>query len=255
MGGRNPFHYIIRMGECIMFSFNSRIRFSEVNEKNQLDFASIINYFQDLSMFHSEEMGLGLEFFKEKKRAWLLNSWQINVKRFPTIFEDIKISTYPYLVKGFMGYRNFTITDKQDNLCVIADSSWIYVDIEKNRPVRALEEEIKPYGIDPKLEMNYIKGRILVPENMKTREAFEIMPSYIDSNHHVNNGQYVKLAENFLMSGFQANQLRVEYRKAAKLHDIIYPAFHVSENTNIICLNNESGKPYAIIEFSNTGGL
>ena len=43
-----------------MYTFDSRIRYSETDSEGKLTMASIINYFQDCSTFQSEDLGLGV---------------------------------------------------------------------------------------------------------------------------------------------------------------------------------------------------
>lgn len=232
-----------------MYSFNSRIRFSEVDQTGHLNIASIINYFQDCSLFHSEEVGLGLSHFQRHKKTWVLCSWQVQINRFPKLYEKVTISTYPYLIKGFMGYRNFTLTDETGAVCAIADSSWVYMNLETNKPVRVKPEDANPYGIDEKLDMDYINGKLLMPEHMDKQAPVPVLPSYIDSNHHVNNGQYVRIAQNYLPENFKTSIIRVEYRNAAKLGDTLYPCVSASKDICAISLTDANGKPFTNMEF------
>ena len=48
-----------------MYSFDSRVRFSEVDETQELRVTSLINFFQDCSTFQSESIGLGIDALKE----------------------------------------------------------------------------------------------------------------------------------------------------------------------------------------------
>ena len=43
-----------------MYSIESRVRYSEVDEHQDLSITGIINYFQDCSTFQSEDLGWGL---------------------------------------------------------------------------------------------------------------------------------------------------------------------------------------------------
>ena len=70
-----------------------------------------------------------------------------------------------------------------------------------------------------------------------------------DSNHHVNNGKYVLMAEEFLPEQFLVSELRVEYRKAAVLGDIMYPFVENTEEKIAVVLADKEKSPYAIIEF------
>ena len=80
----------------IMYSFKSRVRYSEVDNEKKMDMYSIINYFQDCSTFQSEDIGMGLAYLEKNKRVWLMNAWQIVVNRFPSLGEEITVSTWAY---------------------------------------------------------------------------------------------------------------------------------------------------------------
>ena len=42
-----------------MYTFDSRVRYSETDSGGKLTMASLINYFQDCSTFQAEELGVG----------------------------------------------------------------------------------------------------------------------------------------------------------------------------------------------------
>ena len=44
-----------------MYTWDSRVRFSEIGEDKRLTLDGILNYFQDSSTFHSEDIGNGME--------------------------------------------------------------------------------------------------------------------------------------------------------------------------------------------------
>lgn len=98
-----------------MYSFDSRVRYSEVDVDRELTLTGIINYLQDCSTFQSEDLNLGLDYLEQSNRAWWLSSWQIVIERRPRFGEEIVISTWPYDFKGMYGYRNFTIRDQAGN--------------------------------------------------------------------------------------------------------------------------------------------
>ena len=84
-----------------MYSFTSRIRFSEVDTHLNLTLGSVVDYFQDCSTFHSEAVGMNIARLSAMKRAWILSSWQIVPVRFPKLGEKVTISTWPYDFHGF----------------------------------------------------------------------------------------------------------------------------------------------------------
>ena len=70
-----------------MYSFDSRVRYSEVGEDKKLTLDGIINYFQDSSTFQSEELEIGVDMLEKLHRVWVLSSWQIVIERYPALCE------------------------------------------------------------------------------------------------------------------------------------------------------------------------
>lgn len=232
-----------------MYSYDSRVRYSEVDVNQELTVTGIINYLQDCSTFQSEDLHLGLDYLKAHHRAWWLSSWQIVIERKPLLGEEIVISTWPYDFKGIYGYRNFTIQDKQGSYLVKANSIWFFFDTEAGRPVKAQAHDIRGYGTgeEKMLEMEYAPRRIPLPDVYEEAEPIPVVRHHIDTNHHVNNAMYVEIAREALTEDTKIRELRVEYKKAAVLGDIITPRIsrQGEEYTVVLCGND--GTPYAVI--------
>lgn len=231
-----------------MYSFDSRVRYSEIDEDQELTVTGIINYLQDCSTFQSEDLGLGIDYLNRHHRAWWLSSWQIVIEKKPRLGEKILISTWPYDFKGIYGYRNFTIRDEKGDYLVKANSVWFFFDTEAGRPVRVQEEDIRGYrnGEEKRLEMDYAPRRIELPESYETAEPIAVARHHIDTNHHVNNAQYVEIAREALKENVKIRELRVEYKKAAVLGDIIYPRIGRQGGGCTVALCDMDGTPYAV---------
>lgn len=231
------------------YSFKSRVRYSEVGESGLLTLPGILNYFQDCSTFQSEAVGLGFDVLKERNRFWVLGSWQVIVERYPRFTEEIITSTWAYGFRGFQGLRNFTMDTAEGERIAYANSFWVYLDLETGRPVRLKEEDTAGYGIEEKLDMEYADRKIRLPENMTAEESFAVQKQHLDTNHHVNNCQYVRMAMDFLPADFQIHQMRVEYRNQAHLHDMICPKKAAADGKITVALDDAAGQPYAAAEF------
>lgn len=232
-----------------MYSFESRVRYSEVDLERKLSVTGMINYLQDCSTFHSESLGVGIDYLKKQNRTWMLSSWQIVVDRYPELGEQIVVSTWPYDFKGIYGYRNFIICDQAGAYLVRANSIWFYLDTEAGRPVRIGEEAAGPYHPEeaPKLEMDYAPRRIVLPEEYREGEPVTVVRHQIDTNHHMNNAQYVELAREALTGECRIRELRVEYKKAAVLGDVIIPRIYSQEGSTAVSLCDRCGNPYAVV--------
>ena len=232
-----------------MYSFNSRVRYSEVTADGTMDLLSIINYFQDCSNFQSIDIQKGIPFLQSKQRVWLLMSWQILVYDYPKLGDYITIGTWAHNFKGMYGSRNYMIKDDSDKTIAVANSVWIYIDTTTGKPTRIMTDDIEGYTVEPPYPMEYAKPKIHLPTEATAHDSFYVARSNIDTNNHVNNGQYIKMAEEYLPEDFLIYQMRAEYKRQAVLGDIIYPMVSFEGKTCTVALMNKENLPYAIIEF------
>ena len=223
--------------------------FGNSDKTRRITLPGIVNYFQDCSTFQSEDLGLGIMHCSERKRAWILSSWQVVVERYPEIGEKIQTSTWATDFKGLFGERNFCMTDENGNDVAYANSLWVYMDIERGRPARPDESEIAPYGTGEPYEMTYESRKIPLPTESEELESFPVRRYHIDTNEHVNNCQYVQMALESLPKDKEVHQMRVEYKKSAVYGDMIYPRIAAEDDRTVVELCDENAKPYAVIEF------
>lgn len=231
------------------YSFNSRVRYSELGESSCLSLPGVLDYFQDCSTFQSESIGQGMKILRDRGRVWVLSAWQVVIERYPCMGEDIVISTWPYEFGGFKGLRNFTMDTADGERLAYADSYWTYLNLEKGFPVKLTEADTRGYILEQKLDMEYAPRKIALPEHFSAAEPFTVQQHHLDTNHHVNNCQYVVMAEDYLPEGFTVRRLRVEYKQQARLHHVINPRYAVEEDRVVILLEDDNNKPYAVVEF------
>ena len=232
-----------------MYQFESRVRYSETDNRGRLSLEGILDYFQDCSTFQSEDLGVGIEYLKEQKIAWVLSYWQIDVKRYPKLGENMIVGTIPYEISGFLGYRNFVLQTKDGEELACANTIWTLLDTEKGMPKKAAEELVGKYPMTQRYLMEYAPRKIDLPENMEECEGIEVRQHHLDTNMHVNNGQYVRMAKDTVIQERPIGRLRVEYKKSAVLGDMIYPyAAWDGEDRYVVSLCGADDKPYAVVE-------
>lgn len=233
-----------------MYSYQSRIRYSELDETGHLRLESLLDYFQDCSTFHSEDIGLGMDYFRERHLVWAMSSWQIVAERYPKLGEVVTVGTAPYKFKGFLGYRNFLMTDEKENILACANTIWSLLDLRSGLPVKATEEMHEKYGLEPKLAMDYAPRKIAVPPELEQGGPVPIRPHHLDTNHHVNNGQFVRIAMDSLgRRSRHVRQLRAEYKKQVVLGDVLIPyTATAEEGVSVVVLKDEAGTVCCIVE-------
>ena len=232
-----------------MYTFDSRIRYSETDKDGRLSLNGIINYMQDCTNFQSEDIGVGIDFLNERQVMWVLNSWQIVIDDYPFMGEDITIGTQSYGYEKMFGYRNFLITKQDGSRVAVANSVWVLMDLKKKRPMIITPEFGDGYEKCEPLDMEYAPRKIKLPEGGEECEKFKVKVYHLDTNNHVNNGQYVRMAMIAAGVSGRVRELRVECKKQAVLGDIIVPFVVRKGDEVFVSLNGEDGKPYAVVQF------
>ena len=238
-----------------MYSFNARVRYSEVGGDRRLSVPGVVNYLQDCSTFQSEDLKMGIDYLEQSHRAWWLSSWQIVINRYPRLGEEIVVSTWPYDFKGIYGYRNFTICDKQGEYLVKANSIWFLFDTKAGRPAKVEREDIRGYQTegDKKLDMEYAPRRIALSGEYEAGEPVTVTLHHIDTNRHVNNAQYVAVAREAIPESFQIREIRVEYKKAAVLGDVMIPRISREKEACTVALCSQDRTAYAVVWMKTAG--
>lgn len=232
-----------------MYSYQSRIRYSELDETGHLKLEALLDHFQDCSTFHSEDLGFGVDYLMQNHIIWVMSSWQIVVDRYPVLGERVTVATAPYDFKGFMGFRNFWVLDEAGERIACANSIWTLLDTQSGRPVKPNDDILKAYALSPSLDMEYAPRRISVPAGLESGEPVQIKKHHLDTNHHVNNGQYVRIAMDSLNRDCKIRQLRAEYKRQVVLGDTLTPWMVETEDQKIvIVLKDQADSICCIVE-------
>lgn len=234
-----------------MYTFDSRIRYSEVGSDSKLTLLSLLDYFQDCSTFQSEDLGVGVEYLLQHHIVWVMSFWQIDISRFADLCEHVTIETFPYDFKLSLGFRNFSMKGGDGQRIAVANTLWTLLDTETGRPVRPPAEMMEKYVMQPRLDMEYLSRKIQFSGMGEQGSPVEVKKHHLDTNMHVNNGQYVAVACDFLPQDFKVKRMRATYHRQAYLGNVFYPVIYTMPGgITGIALNGADGQPYAKVEFT-----
>ena len=103
---------------------------------------------------------------------------------------------------------------------------------------RVDDETIASMSLEPQLEMNYKDRRIILPkEGGHVLDSIKVLRADIDYNKHLNNANYIRMAMELLPEDFEVKGLRVEYRVAARLGDMLVPTIYQINGGIIVSLS------------------
>ena len=138
---------------------------------------------------------------------------------------------------------------------VKANSIWFLFDTKAGRPAKVESEDIRGYQTegDKKLDMEYAPRRIALSGEYEAGEPVTVTLHHIDTNRHVNNAQYVAVAREAIPESFQIREIRVEYKKAAVLGDVMIPRISREKEACTVALCSQDGTAYAVVWMKTAG--
>lgn len=200
-----------------MFTKEFEIHYYEIDAQRQATPVSLLNYMEETAICHSEAAGCGLDVLYAIGTAWILNRWSIDILRYPRWNDRIIVETQPTYVDRFYAWREFNIRDTGGEYLVKASSLWIYLNLEKKRPVRVPEDYRDRYGVTGVKEHQCSFDSLSGSEDEGRVRPFYIRRGDIDTNNHVNNTKYLEwileAVPEEVYTGQRLSSLQIEYRK------------------------------------------
>lgn len=235
-----------------MYTYNKKILFSDIDAGAHMSVYSILNAMQDCVNINSESIGKGIEYMLEKRRTWFTISWNIEIKQYPKMFDDVVVKTWPYDFSGFMGFRNVIISNAKGEDIICADSIWSLMDLDAGKPIRIEEEDLKGYDMEPRYPMEAVPRKIKLPTGFETVDIVAVRKSDVDYNGHMSNGEYIRMADEYLPMGIEPKRIRVEYKNQSRYRERLRIELVVTENEiyTMRFTGEDDGSVKAIVEMT-----
>ena len=221
-----------------MYSLKFKVTTSTCDSEGRLKLYSALQMMQDCSeMWIDSEPGVK-KYFEEQNMTQLLATRQVEIIRVPEYKEELTVTSTVYGMKPMFGFRNTFIYDAQGKACYKTWSMGAFVDKSAGKLKRVDDATIASMKLEPQLEMNYKERRIILPKTEgEVMEPIKVLRADIDYNRHLNNANSIRMAMDLLPESFVVRDLRVEYRIAAKLFDVLTPTLYKTDDGIIISLS------------------
>lgn len=231
-----------------MYRLHEKVTISKCDPAGRLSLHAALQMMQDCSELWLDSEPAVRDAFDRLGMAQILVSRQVEILRVPHCKEDLTVETSVWDVKPMFGYRNTFIYDTRGLPCYRTWSMGAFIDRATGKLRRADAAALSAMHLEPRLDMTYTDRRIPVPSAPGTpMPPVPVRPTDIDYNRHMNNANYVRIAMELLPEGFEVTDMRVEYRIAAKLGDLLTPTLYPIDGGYIVALAIDT-QPSAIIE-------
>ncbi len=233
------------------------VTFSDISENNELSNKGVLRLMQEIAGIHSSIFGYGLNDAHKTHLGWVILNWKLKVFSRPRWNTVLTITTWSRKITPLYVYRDIEIYDDKNNLVAIATSKWILYDIYKGSLCKISSELREKFPtVNRSLFDNEFNEKLKEPDKSEFVYEYKIQERDIDTNHHVNNINYLDYAYEAIprKDFFNLNFSNVEimYKHEAKLGDIISVFYsHTADGECVVTIKDkEKNNLHAIIKLS-----
>ena len=232
----------------MIYTENYKVRYSETGDTLKASLSSIMAYLQDTSICHSENAGIGVKKLSEQNLAWILAGWHVKINRFPVVSENITTKTWASGFKNMYGYRNFNITDENEDIIAKASSVWVLYNYKDLKFEKVTSDDIERYGVeDIPVFADDTVYKVKKAAVYEKKSDILVQKTDIDTNGHVNNIKYIAYIVNAFPE-LKFTEFRIQYKSQAKLGDTIEIYYNCNEEERSIMLSSPDGVVFALAE-------
>jgi len=182
------------MGDFLKHYIKTDLNPYEVDPDYKAHLMAINQLLDKTGMYHLNELGYPMEKLKEKALGWALYQRDMHILKDLNFAETYKVETKITGRERIFTYRDYTITNNQNEICVESSSRWLLFDLEARKFVKQYPEELLAI-IDPgnsiehhprpqKLKFSEIKNPELV-DKLKIRYSEIDMNGHLSNHHHI----------------------------------------------------------------------
>lgn len=244
----------------MIYTEKVKIPLKDIEKGNVISDKGILEIFENVATHHSDSVGDGINEIKVKKQAWVLMDWKVKVLNRPLYGEDFIVKTWSrekeLQDRKVSSYRDFELYDSKNNLCVIATSKWVLVNIETGRLVNIDKSILQKYEPESISVFDVWEiDKILQAKESSYETEYKVLRHDVDFNNHMHNIYYLNLAYNALPEEIYEtrpfNEVRISYKREIKLNEVVKCKYSFEKEKHIITIyNNDETKVHSIINLS-----
>ena len=191
---------------CFNRSFT--FRFGDCDVRKNASIYAIMKLFSEAAGDDYESRRLGHGVLWEHGQAFIISRLAIEFQSLPVFGEEIVLRTWEREVKGPFFYRDFEITDKNGAPMAAGTSQWLLVNPHTHEILRPSVLYGGLFEGKSTFAACHPCKKLRMPAEYDVLGQRTIYYSDLDSNNHVNNAVYGRIATDFLPEEYRSRSLR-----------------------------------------------
>ena len=191
---------------------NFKIKYCEVDFKDELKISTILSYLEEVACASADELGFGYAYIKPKGYAFMVSNICLECIDPFVLGQTATVSTWPTPPSFATFCREYQMHDENGALRLNATSRWCLVDMQTGKllPSKAIDnQDYSTYNTDKVLHVESWKIPAFTPQEGEMKFCMTVANSEYDHNMHVNNTRYADYCMNcFTVEELAARKLK-----------------------------------------------
>lgn len=230
-----------------MFKYEDLIKYSSVDNKLELPLHGVLELFQNCVNLQGRQ--IKRDYLKDANKVWVLISWKIKLHSPINLYDKVTVGTWSRGYDKIYGYRDYVVCNEKGEVCACADTMWALIDMDSRMPLKVTAEDLEGYETGDGLEGIKCSRKLRLSPTKERQEPVKVLKTYLDSNGHMNNTAYFRLAQEYLPDDFSYNMVDAVYVKEMTRGMQIIPWVHKEENGIGISFESEDGDVCTMLKY------
>ena len=223
------------------FEKTIRIHSRDVTYMRHLRLSNLLGFFQEASISHTENLGVGREKTLDRGLLWIIAKQSIRIKRMPCYGETVTFRSWPGPTLRVFFPRYYEVLSGSD-VIIKGCAIWMLLDERTRTFVFPDEYDIAIEGF---LTGNEIPEPRSIAACFMNKDSLALVGehtytarfSQVDINGHVNNSKYFDIIEDLIPpeehEGYDNTEIQAEYLKEICLGDTVSVRFYRTDGARL----------------------
>lgn len=190
---------------------------------------AFMDYAQEIAYLAATELGFGYDALNEHHTAWVLSRMSMDFRKMPKWRDSVYLDTWHKGIDGLFFIRDFQMKDQNEEVIVAASSSWLVINSETRRLVRA-DDVQNTFLMQAQCTDNALAEpapKLVIPKTAEREHVKDHLVCYSDVDFigHTNNVRYVVWSldciPNEITFGRPVKHINVNFNKETVEGDIV----------------------------------
>ncbi len=165
----------------------------EVGPDKKARLKSLFNYMQANIDLHSKSKGTSAGHVESRNLSWVYARFYAEVRQYPVLYQKLTCRTWLSKLEQYLAYRDFTISDQDNNILIAARGSLALIDRSTRRPVEIKVSPNRTVELHSDSSVDYNFEKITNHKDYSIINWSSARYEDIDINNHMNNASYAQI--------------------------------------------------------------